>query len=163
MARTSRLLLTVMAVSTLLLGVVAHAGEAPKPDATFTTQVEQVVPSGGGFGFTWGNGTLTMADGRKHRFALENLGVRGNIGGIAVLEALGDVYHLKKAEDFAGHYRRAPADAPAGVDPKAIVMKNQHGVVVAFKVKTETTTDPHLELEPSDTGVTVSMVPSADR
>jgi hypothetical protein len=162
MARTSRLLLTVV-VSTLLWGVVAHAGEAPKPDATFTTQVEQVVPPGGGFGFTWGKGTLTMADGRKHQFSLENLGVTGNIGGIADLEAHGDVYNLKKAEDFAGNYRRAPADAPAGVAPKAIVMKNQHGVVVAFKVKTETTTDPHLELTPSDTGVTVTMVPSADR
>jgi hypothetical protein len=152
-----RILLAVVAVSLFLVGAVGYAGEGSKPDATFMVEAEQAVPSGGGFGFTWGKGTLTMADGSKHQFSLDGLGARGNVGGIRDLQAHGDVYNLKEAEDLAGTYKSAPQDRPAGADPKAAVVKNQNGVVVAFKAKTLTTTDPSLEVIPSDSGVTVKL------
>lgn len=153
----ARILLAVVMVSLVLVGIVGHAGEAPKPDATFMVEAEQAVPSGGGFGFTWGKGTLSMADGSKHPFSLQGLGARGNIGGIRDLQAHGEVYNLKKVEDFAGTYKSSPQDRPAGADPKAAVSKNQNGVVVAFKAKTITTTEPNLEVIPSDSGVTVKL------
>jgi hypothetical protein len=157
MTHMVRILLAVVMVSLLLIGVVGHAGETSKPDATFIVEVEQAVPPGGGMGVTWGKGTLTMADGSKQQFSVEGLGVRGNREGIRDLQAHGDVYNLKKADDFAGTYKSAPQDRPAGADPKAAVSKNQNGVVVAFKAKTLTATVPDLELTPSETGVTVKL------
>ncbi len=157
MARVSRILLTVVAVSTFLLGGVGHTSPAPVPDAVFRAEVTQWFPSGEGFGVTGGEGTLAMVNGQTHRFSVEGIGVRGNRGGIRDLEAVGDVYHLQKAEDFAGTFKRSPADAPAGIDPKAVVMKNEHGVVIAFIPKTQTTTAPDLEVTPSDSGVKVTL------
>jgi len=73
------------------------------------------------------------------------------------LQAHGDVYNLKKAEDFAGTYRSAPQDRTAGAAHKAAVSKNQNGMVVAFKAKTITATEPDLKVIPSDSGVTVKL------
>jgi hypothetical protein len=70
MTRMVRILLAVVTVSLFLVGVVGHAGEAPKPDATFRVEAQQDVPAGGGMGVTWGDGTLTMADGSKDQFSL---------------------------------------------------------------------------------------------
>jgi hypothetical protein len=53
MTRMVRILLAVMTVSLFLVGAVGHAGEAPKPDATFIVEAQQDVPAGGGMGFTW--------------------------------------------------------------------------------------------------------------
>jgi hypothetical protein len=100
---------------------------------------------------------LTMTDGSKHEFSLQGLGVRGNRGAIRNLKADGEVYQLKKADDFAGTYKSSPQDRPAGLDPKDAIAKNEHGVVVAFKSKTLTTTEPDLEVTPSSQGVTVKM------
>jgi hypothetical protein len=160
MARVSRILLTGMAVSTFLLSGMGHPADVRAPDAVFVTDVAQAVPSGGGFGFTWGAGTLAMADGQKHRFSVQGIGARGNAAGIRDLEVYGDVYHLQKAEDFAGTYKRSPADAPAGVDRKAVVLKNEHGVVVAFIPKIETQTAPDLAVTPSESGVKVTLTVS---
>jgi hypothetical protein len=60
-------------------------------------------------------------------------------------------------EEFAGTYKSSPGDRHPGVDPKDAISKSEHGVVVAFKSKTLTTTDPNLELTPSSQGVTVKL------
>jgi hypothetical protein len=156
MTRMVRILLAVVTISLFLVGAVGHAGDAPKPDATFMVEAQQDVPSGG-MGFTSGKGTLTMADGSKHEFSLQGLGVRGNRAAIRNLKADGEVYHLQKAEDFAGTYKSSPQDRPAGVDSKDAIAKNEHSVVVAFKSKTLTTTDPNLEVTPSSQGVTIKL------
>lgn len=156
MTRMVGILLAVVTVSLFLVGVVGHAGEAPKPNATFVVEAHQEIPSGG-MGFTSGKGTLTMADGSKHEFSLQGIGVRGNTAAIRNLKADGEVYNLKKAEDFAGTYKSSPQDRPAGVDPKDAIAKNEHSVVIAFKSKTLTSTEPNLEVTPSSQGVTVKL------
>jgi hypothetical protein len=80
-----------------------------------------------------------------------------NEGGIADLEADGQVYHLKNAAYFAGSYQQSPGAAPAGTDPKALVMKNEKGVVVVLEVKVETGTNPYLALDTSDQDVKVTL------
>jgi hypothetical protein len=80
-----------------------------------------------------------------------------NEGGIADLEADGQVYHLKNAAHFAGSYQQSPGAAPAGTDPKALVMKNEKGVVVVLEVKVETGTNPYLALDTSDQDVKVTL------
>jgi hypothetical protein len=92
---------------------------------------------------------LRMANGTTEVFTLQGLGIRGNAGGIADIKAQGQVFHLKKAADFAGTYRTSPRDAPSRTDPKALTMKNEKGVVVVLEVNTETKTYPDLTIDPS--------------
>lgn len=158
MACRSRLLLTAVAISTLLLTAMGHTGEAPVPEATFRAWVERDVLSSGGSGFTWGTATLIMADGSQHLFSIDGLGVRGNRSGFEKLALHGNVYHLQSAEDFAGTYKPSPPDAPAGADDRTVVLRNEHGVVVACKPQIERMSEPHLELMPSETGVNVTFV-----
>jgi hypothetical protein len=98
-----------------------------------------------------------MTNGVMQVFTLQGLGIRGNEGGIADMEADGQVFNLKKAADFAGTYQQSPGGAPAGADPKALVMKNEKGVVVVLGVKVETETNPYLALDTSDQYVKVKI------
>jgi len=151
------MLLTLVVGSACLFGALGYAGDAPKSDGTVSVKVESWVPPGEGFGFTWGKGILRMTNGTTEVFTLEGVGVRGNRAGIADMEARGQVFNLKNPLDFAGTYNKSPGDAPAGTDPKALVMKNEKGVVVALEVKVETETYPDLALDASDQGVKVKL------
>ena len=155
--RMYRMLLTLVVGSACLSGTLGYAGDAPKPDGTVSVKVESDVPSGGGFGFTWGKGLLRMTNGVTQVFTLEGVGVRGNRGGIADMEARGQVFNLKNPQDFAGTYKKSPGDAPAGTNPKALVVKNDKGVVVVLEVKVETETYPDLALDASDQDVKVKL------
>jgi hypothetical protein len=157
MMRVYRMLLTLVVGSICLFGVLVYAGDAPKSDGAVSVQVESWVPRGEGFGFTWGKGMLRMTNGITQVFTLEGLGVRGNVGGTVDMEAHGQVFNLKNAADFAGTYKKSPGDTPAGTDPKALVMKNEKGVVVVLEVKVETTTYPDLTLDASDQDVKVKL------
>src|SRR5919198_3149152 len=155
MMRMYRIFLTLVVGSACLLNALGYAGEAPKPDGTVSVQLEASVPSDEGFGFTWGKGILNMTNGITQVFTLEGVGVRGNRGGIVDMEARGQVFHLKDPLDFAGTYKKSPDAAPAGTDPKALVMKNEKGVVVVLAVTIDTKTWPDLALDTSDQHVKV--------
>jgi hypothetical protein len=157
MMRTYRMLLTLVTGSACLFGALGYAGDAPKPDGTVSVQVQSWVPRGEGFGFTWGKGVLRMTNGITQVFTLDGVGVRGNEGGNVDMEAQGQVFNLKNAADFAGTYKKSPGDAPAGTDPKALVMKNEKGVLVVLGVKVETETNPYLTLDASDQDVKVKL------
>lgn len=157
MMRMYRRLLAVVVGSACLFGALGFAGDAPKPDGTVSVQVEAWTPRGQGFGFTWGKGMLSMTNGTKQVFTLQGVGVRGNESGIADMEAHGQVFNLKNAADFAGTYKQSPGDAPAGTDPKALVMKNEKGVVVVLGLKVETLTNPYLTLDASDQDIKVKL------
>jgi hypothetical protein len=157
MMRTYRMLLTLVVGSMCLFGALVYAGDAPKSDGAVSVQVESWAPRGEGFGFTWGKGILRMTNGLTQVFTLEGLGVRGNIGGVVDMEAQGQVFNLKNTADFAGTYQRSPGDRPAGADPKALVMKNEKGVVVVLEVKVETKTNPDITLDASDQDVKVKL------
>jgi hypothetical protein len=57
----------------------------------------------------------------------------------------------------AGSYQQSPGAAPAGTDPKALVEKNEKGVVIVLEVKVETGTNPYLALDISDHDVKVTL------
>ena len=100
---------------------------------------------------------LRITNGVMQVFTLQGLGIRGNEGGIADMEDDGQVFNLKRAADFEGLYKESPGAAPAGTDPKALVMKNEKGVVVILGVKVETESNPYLALDTSDQYVKVKI------
>ena len=102
-----------------------------KPDAT-------LVLSGGfvgvGIGYSWGEGTLTY-QGKEYPFSVDGLGV-GEVGGASVT-ARGDVYNLKKLEDFSGIYQAATAQGTVVVGAGATALQNQTNVVIKVVSSTE--------------------------
>ena len=102
-----------------------------KPDATVSF-------SGGsaavGVGVTWGQGTLHF-QGKDYPFRLQGLGLV-DIGGSSI-QATGEVYNLKKVEDFNGNYAAASAAAALGGGESETAMRNEHGVVMRLHSTTK--------------------------
>jgi len=83
-----------------------------------------------GVGITWGDGVLTF-QGKEYKFKLEGLSVVDL--GISSLSVTGEVYNLKKLEDFNGTYVAAQAGVAVAGGVSATAMKNQNGVVIKVK------------------------------
>lgn len=131
-----------------LLGISGGSGGAQdkKPDATIELSEGQVAV---GIGFSWGKGTLTYK-GKKYPVKVEGLSV-GEVG-IARASARGEVFDLKKLEDFTGNYTAAGAGATLGGGAGATIMKNQNGVEIRL---TSTTQGASLKLAASGIKLTV--------
>jgi hypothetical protein len=115
----------------LALGVMTGFAEAAAkqetPDATLQL-------SGGSFavgiGFSWGKGTLTYK-GKDYPVSVNGLSL-GKVG-ITGASAYGEVYNLKKLQDFNGHYHAGGAGrrgVTLASGQKATAMTNQAGVRV---------------------------------
>jgi hypothetical protein len=115
----------------LALGVMTGFAEAAAkqetPDATLQL-------SGGSFavgiGFSWGKGTLTYK-GKDHPVSVNGLSL-GKVG-ITGASAYGEVYNLKKLQDFNGHYHAGGAGrrgVTLASGQSATAMTNQAGVRV---------------------------------
>jgi hypothetical protein len=104
-----------------------------------------------GIGFSWGKGTLTYK-GKKYPVKVEGLSV-GEVG-ITRASARGNVYDLKKVEDFSGNYTAAGAAATVGGGAGAAAMKNQNGVVIEL---TSTTQGANLKLAASGVRLTLQQ------
>lgn len=129
---TTYLLGTIALVCALALSAAsAHAEEKKTPDATFELSEGSV---GVGIGYSWGSGTLTYK-GSKHKFKISGLSA-GDVGARTVT-ATGEVYNLKKLEDFNGNYASAQAGATAGGGGGVAILKNQNGVEVTAKATTQ--------------------------
>lgn len=118
----------------ILVGVILVAGTAlaqDKPDATLTFSGGSVSV---GIGYSWGEGTLTY-QGKSYPFSVEGLSV-GAVGGSSVT-ASGDVFGLKKVEDFGGNYTAATASGTLGGGAGATAMQNQNGVVIKLVSTTQ--------------------------
>ena len=140
----------VVIASAAALFALSTAGiAADKPDAT-------VDFSGGtaavGVGVTWGNGTLHFR-GRDYPFKLQGLGVV-DIGGGSI-QGTGEVFNLKKPEDFAGNYAAASAGAALDKGESITTMRNANGVVMRMKSKTK-----GAELKAAMEGVTILIGPA---
>ena len=98
-----------------------------KPSATLRLTGKSVAA---GVGWSWGSGTLTYK-GKSHRFKVDGLEV-GAVG-VSSIAATGNVFHLKRLEDFNGTYTAAAAGATAGGGAGASAMRNQNGVVIHLK------------------------------
>jgi len=81
-----------------------------------------------GVGVQWGNGTLTLNNGKHYQFTLQGLEVGGI--GVAEVNAAGEVYNLQNLSDFNGVYVAAEANVTVGSGPGAQTMHNEHGVVI---------------------------------
>jgi len=127
-----RVMIALVAVASLVALVGGLAGaQSKKPDATVELSGGSVAA---GIGFSWGSGTLTYK-GQKYPVKVEGLSV-GEVG-ISRATARGDVFDLKKVEDFSGNYTAAGAGATVGGGADATIMKNQNGVVIEMKSTTQ--------------------------
>jgi hypothetical protein len=147
----------------ILSGVVAHAGQARKPAAqppkaagavTFTGTV--ATPPGGSSGVTWGKGTLLLNYGTQHAFEMSGLGVTSTREAVISLQAVGEVFNLRKLEDFEGIYKITDRVVVAGRGAGQVSMLNQRGVLVSLSLSSPATT-PDVTLTPSPTGIAVQL------
>jgi len=108
------------------LGVVLSIARAQEKaaDARLTLSKTSVAA---GIGLSWGGGTLTYK-GKDYEVEVQGLSV-GDVG-ISNIEARGNVYNLKKLEDFDGNYTAASAGLTVGGGASATTMQNQNGVLV---------------------------------
>jgi len=82
-----------------------------------------------GIGLSWGEGVLTYK-GRDYPFTFKATGLFRDVDAkIAAAELSGQVFDLKKPEDFGGNYQKVESEGSASGGSHA-TMKNQNGVVV---------------------------------
>jgi len=103
----------------------AAAQEASDLSGTVTVTATSVAA---GIGWSWGSGTLTLLDGSQHQFKVSGLDVVAV--GIKQATGVGNVYNLKKIEDFEGKYVKAAAGIAVGGGAGATSMRNDKGVVI---------------------------------
>jgi len=127
-----RSLVSLLAVAGLIAVVGGFAGaQDKKPDAVVELSEGSVAL---GIGFSWGKGTLTYK-GTTYPLKVQGLSV-GEVG-INRATARGEVYSLKKLEDFPGNYTAGGVGATVGGGAGASIMKNQNGVVIEMKSTTQ--------------------------
>jgi hypothetical protein len=114
-----------------LAGGFASAQEKKKPDGTVELSEGSVAV---GVGWSWGKGTLTYK-GKTYPVKVDGLSV-GEVG-ITRASAKGEVFGLKKLEDFNGTYTAGGAAATVGGGAGATIMRNQNGVVIEMKSTTQ--------------------------
>src|SRR2546430_8111935 len=93
---------------------------------------------------SWGSGTLTYK-GKDYPVSVNGLSL-GKVG-ITGGSASGEVYHLKKLEDFNGHYNAGGAGMTITGGREGIAKKKQKGVESLFF-----STPPGVYLTPSRGG-----------
>lgn len=104
------------------------AAEALKPSGTVKIDQTQV-----GFiiGGNFGGGTLTF-DGKSYGFQLGGLSLGANFGA-SQLAASGEVYNLKKLEDFEGNYVSTGGQAVLGGGVGGMQLQNAKGVIMRLQ------------------------------
>jgi len=100
-----------------------------KPSATLTLEEKEFRLIIGG---DEGKGVLTYG-GKKYNFTLKGLSLGG--AGIVSVHATGNVYQLKKVDDFAGRYTGVTAGAAVVKGGGASSFQNAKGVYMSLKEK----------------------------
>jgi hypothetical protein len=107
------------------LGRVAVGQEAANHSGTITLTATSAAV---GIGWSWGTGELTLLDGSEHKFKVSGLDVVAV--GFKQATGVGNVYNLKKLEDFEGQYVKAAAGIVVGGGAGATSLRNDKGVVI---------------------------------
>jgi hypothetical protein len=102
-----------------------------------------------GIGYTWGNGTLDF-QGAQRPFSVSGLSVV-NVG-VTNITASGQVFNLKKIEDFNGVYTAATAGGTLAGGGSIAYLRNQNGVFMKI-----TSTTQGLSLQLSADGVKFTL------
>lgn len=126
----------------------AWAEELGKPVGRVTMEIGQ-----GGFilSATGGKGTLTFK-GRTYAFKVGGLGVGGV--GVSKTTAVGEVFRLKRIEDFPGGFFQARAGYAAVAGKGAQWLENSNGVVMQLR-----STNKGLSLNLGADGLKIEMGP----
>lgn len=83
-------------------------------------------------GANWVDGILTF-NGKTHPFKIK--GLQTSKVGVLKMSIKGEVYNLQAASELAGEYRKAePSGLPGVAGQKGLVVRNDKGVVIDFKV-----------------------------
>ena len=128
--RGRRHCVAVLATIILILPSWVFAADA-KPDATLQLTQDSVALV---IGYTWGSGTLAF---QGKSYSVEVDGLSALALGIARARVSGEVFHLKKLEDFNGTYMAGSIEATVGAGAGATTMQNQNGVVIQLFTTTE--------------------------
>jgi hypothetical protein len=121
--------ITLAGIMALLAG--NAAAKEKKADATLKLSEGSVAV---GVGWSWGKGELTFK-GKTHHFKVDGLSVAEV--GVTKAQATGNVYNLKKLEDFSGVYAAAGAEGTVGKGAGVSSLRNDHGVVINLKSTTK--------------------------
>ncbi len=143
--------LLVAALAFLALGCGSPSGpgaEAGEPDATVRFTGASAAAGGG---YTWGTGVLIFK-GKDYKFRVTGISV-ADIGG-GTIDATGDVYHLKRIEDFAGTYTGVTTAIAMGGGIGLSNGTNQSGVYIHLK-----STSQGVRFKAGPSGVTVTLEP----
>ena len=122
--------MTVVGALVVALGGLGGAQEK-KPDATLTLSEGSVAV---GIGYSWGKGVLSYR-GKTYPVKVDGLTV-GEVG-VTRASAVGNVFNLRRLEDFPGNYAAAGAGATVGGGAGVTAMKNQNGVVIEMRSTTQ--------------------------
>ena len=127
--RGTRVCIAVL-VTVLIFTSVAGA-EDEKPDAILQLSQSSLALL---LGYTWGSGSLAYAD-KTYRVEVDGFSVLAI--GFVRAEATGEVFNLKKVEDFNGTYVAASIEGTVVAGAGATAMQNQNGVVIKLFTTTE--------------------------
>jgi hypothetical protein len=121
----------VAVLTSILLGWFAGATRAEDPlgppSGTLRVESREVAA---GIGVTWGKGILTV-DGVNHPFSVSGLSVADL--GVARVTAMGEVYGLRKLEDFNGTYQGVTLGIAVGGGSEFVAMRNENGVYIKLR------------------------------
>jgi hypothetical protein len=119
-----------------------------KPTATFKMESTSIAA---GVGVTWGEGVLTF-EGKDYPFTVKGLSVV-NLG-IAKVTTVGDVFRLKKVEDFEGTFAEG-AVAASFFSGRAggRTLANDHGVYMSMR-----SLESGVQLKFAPGGITFTLV-----
>jgi hypothetical protein len=115
--------LALAAAAILAMAAPGAAQEAPSATVEFT-----VWTAAAGVGAARGDGTLTMADGKKYGISVENIKV-GAVG-VTYVQATGHVYNLKQAQDLEGNFLEGEAGIAIIYGVSGMTMKNDKDVAI---------------------------------
>ena len=122
-----RRFLKLLMMNGLLLTFAVSSSSAQVPDGTIKVTSRMVAQ---GVGLSWGEGVLTYK-GRDYPFTFQATGLFRDVDTkIAAAELSGQVFDLKKTEDFGGNYQKVEAQTSESGSASRATMKNQNGVVV---------------------------------
>ena len=121
-----RSIMSIAAGILICLSTVAVAADKKTPDGTVKLSEGSVAV---GIGWSWGHGTLSY-QGKTYKFKVEGLSV-GEVG-VNKAEATGNVYDLKKLEDFDGIYGAASAGIAVQEGKGATAVINPKGVQIVL-------------------------------
>lgn len=128
MKRTPRILLSLVMVVTLLSAAFSYAAEQPLyPIGEVTIDAMAVAA---GVGFSWGDGKLKF-QGKEYPFSVKGLSV--GAAGFSKINAVGDVYNMKNASDFAGNYVAVEGGLTLAKGAAGLIMRNAKGVIINMR------------------------------